>query len=435
MVQPSCLSILSISLVAVIGLSGCVSADVRKAKVETVREVPMGRETRPIAFRKIILKIPRGKAIGAVGVGLLCVERAKIQARTGRYRLNDEVFNDVFRNELINNNYTVVGDPDALFDDSSLDRAQYFIAGLIKDIQANTCYPNAGWGDVTRGTASAYLKVEWQLYETLSRKVVYKTTTEGSAEQSESVTDPMDYVLGDAFGMATQNLLADKGFHDLVAGRAELATAAATGEDAPLRLRAMRRKLSKRFDAVELRPGVVIIRSPNSHGSGFFATNDGFIITNQHVVGGAKNVRIVLHSGREVPGEVLRASRVPDVALIKVGGSGYVALPIRFDELSIGDDVLVYGAPLTERMEGSLTRGIISAYRNRKRMGKLIQSDVVIQGGNSGGPMMDKHGNVIAVTVAGLEKGGAATGQNFFIPIREAFDALNLVSSTSAAGS
>ncbi|MDD9877821.1 MAG: serine protease, partial [Magnetovibrio sp.] len=348
-----------------------VTQEVKQAHVLTARAVPTGKESKPVAFKKIILKIPRSKQIGSVGIGIFCVEHTKRRARSGRHRLNEELFSDVFREELENHNYTVVGNPDALFEDRSLDKAKYFVAGLVKDIEANNCYPMAGFGDWSTSSASAYMKVNWQVYETLSRKVVYTVSTEGSAKQEEMIDEAMEVVLTDAFAMATQNLLADEKFHELLAG------------DPAARNKTYSSKIeitnpiinaSEKFDPVTVRPGVVTVRTATGHGSGFFISRDGFLLTNQHVVGEADTVRIVLHSGRHVAGEVLRTDSIRDVALEKVGERGMSPMSLSFQEPEIGSEVLVYGTPMFERLEGTLTKGIVSAYRVEEDK-RFIQSD------------------------------------------------------------
>lgn len=405
-----------------VALASCVTQTVKQVPVKVAMDIPMGQGSKPIAFRKIILKIPRSQLIGSLGGGFLCVKYAERRARSGRYKLDESLFSEVFRETLENHNYTVVGNPDALFEDTSLDRAEYFIAGLIKGIATSECYPNTAFGDFSTSSASVYMKVEWQVYKTLSRKVVYSVTTEGSANQEALVDNAIEVALADAFGLATQNLLADKEFHSLLSENEEKPSKKFAEK---IKIKKLRVGESKKFDPVEIRPGVVTVRTATGHGSGFFISSDGFLLTNQHVVGDSKTVRIILHSGRHVPGEVLRTDSVRDVALVKVGEAGFPALSLNFRKLPVGSDVLVYGTPLTEKLEGTLTKGIISAYRSDK--GKsYLQSDATIQGGSSGGPMLDVDGNVIALTVLTYVKGGVASGHALFIPILEAFESLGI---------
>ena len=102
---------------------------------------------------------------------------------------------------------------------------------------------------------------------------------------------------------------------------------------------------------------------------------------------------------------------------------GLGGLPLRPAEAPVGSPVFVIGSPLGEQNESTVSAGIVSAYRTEGEL-RYIQSDVNVMGGNSGGPMFDEQGNVIAITVAGLF--GEGSGLNLFIPIAEALRALNI---------
>lgn len=404
-------------------LSGCVTGVAKKAESLTVKEIPFDAKAYPIALRKVILKVPRSKPLGSVGVGLFCVERGKFTASSGQYRLSDYSFSRAFREELERNNYVVVGDEDALFEDASLNKAKYFIAGLVTDIQTNVCYPLAGWGNFYEGTGNAYLKVEWQVQDTLRRRVVFKATSEGSAEVGSSTAAVRDIMLDDAFAMATQNLLANEKFRDLLTGKSTVKQVAPKTD---IKIKNLVFDQSEKFDPVRIRPGVVTIRTPTGHGSGFFINSSGFILTNEHVVSGASTVRVRLHSGREIAAEVIRTDKVRDVALLKSSNEQFVPMSLSFNEPAVGSELLVYGTPQFESLDGTLTKGILSAYRSSNNL-RYIQSDVNIVGGSSGGPMMDIKGNVIAITVAAfVDESRSGTGNNLFIPLREAFDVLGI---------
>lgn len=411
-----------ISVAMAAATTACVTETKSSAPVLAAIEVPLGTDTRPIAFRRIVLKAPRHKPIGEVRTGIFCIKESDLRVRGGRYSLNDDMFTDVFRERLRRYNYRLVGNPDALFEDQSLAGAEFMVAGLIRDIEANACFPNVGFGDFSRSTAAAYLKVEWQLFNTLTRQVVYTTTTDGSDKVVEIMEHSLELALENAFATAVQNLLADQKFHAYLLDKPS--TPEATGE-AELEIPELNRNARAKFDPVSTRPGVVTIRTGSGHGSGFLISRRGYILTNQHVVGEARNVRVILHSGREIPGEVLRRDSRRDVALVKTSDEGLDSLPLNFKELPVGNDVLVYGTPLQEGLHGTLTKGIISAYRVNRQL-RFIQSDANVQPGNSGGPMLDPAGNAIAITVSGISIGGNPLGHNFFIPINDAFKALKL---------
>lgn len=400
-------------------VSGCSTSDTKQARVLTPIDIELGAETRPLAFRKVVIKIPRNVPIGEIQAGWLCIKQSDLKVRGGRYQLDDELFTDVFRDEFERNGYRLVGDPDALFEDRSLSEAEFLVAALITDIEANVCYtPSLGFGDVTTN-AKVYLEAEWQVYSTLDRKVVFTTSTDGNANSDNDA----DTAFGEAFAIAAQNLLANKEFHQLLTIGAPLGPAF-SGES--LQIAGLRSGSSGQLDLVALRASVVTVRSPLGHGSGFFLSEDGYLLTNEHVVKDASLVRVVLSSGREVPADVIRTDSRRDVALLKVPNEGFVPVFLASNEPDVGADVYVLGSPLEEDLQGTVSKGIISGYRVERGQ-RYLQSDVNVQPGSSGGPMVDGRGNVVGLTVSGLSSvGGTSVGLNFFVPISEALSALKV---------
>src|SRR5262249_37954974 len=180
-----------------------------------------------------------------------------------------------------------------------------------------------------------------------------------------------------------------------------------------------------------LQSAVVTIKESGGHGSGFFISRNGFLLTNQHVVEDNKFVTIKLTTGRQMPGEVLRSHKARDIALVKVNEAAMEALPLQLEPPDVAAEVYAVGTPQEERLSTTITKGIVSAYRTDEHDLKLIQSDAIIHGGSSGGAMVDRFGNVVAVSVAGfvLTDKKVGTSINYFIPIADAlkFLAVELV--------
>ncbi|HEX6958843.1 MAG TPA: serine protease [Ferrovibrio sp.] len=154
---------------------------------------------------------------------------------------------------------------------------------------------------------------------------------------------------------------------------------------------------------VMLRSATVLIESgDSSHGSGFIVSRDGLVITNQHVVGGQHLVRVKLLPGRIVIGEVMRNDERRDVALLKLDGGDYPAMPIRESPVRIAEEVYAVGAPQREALGWTVARGVVSAYRQAMPPDRLdvIQADMPIHGGNSGGPLLDRQGNVVGIAAS-----------------------------------
>jgi S1-C subfamily serine protease len=406
----------------VLPVTGCGTTTSQQAAALTPISVPAFEETKPIAFEKVVLKIPRHEPIGKLSMGTLCIPGGDIRPSGGRYELNTDSFTDIFRQELEAANYTVVGDPDELFVDPSRDRAEFKVAGLVEQIEANVCYPMAGFGDFMTSSGAVFMDVEWQVYDTLNREVVLRFHTQGSSATSADAGGGADLAFDNAFAMATRNLLAEKDFYDLVQGPTRVA---ARGNVTPT-LANLVYDTGTVIDPKSLEQSVVVVRTPDGHGSGFVVSREGHIMTNQHVVGGAEKVKLVFSNGRQVDGAVVSKEPRRDVALIQADLAGVKPLPISSQRPPVGADVYTYGAPLLEEYSGTLRKGIVSSYREERGQ-EFIQSDAGVNPGNSGGPLLDDSGNVVGISVSGiLVDEVASVGVNFFIPIDSALASLKM---------
>lgn len=395
---------LAIALAAACGLSltvaGCVTTapptPIASAPNLAPRPIATGTEAKPIQFRRIVVKMARGTTFGSLQGGYLCVPHGELTWKRGQVIINDDELTDVFREELTKANYPVVGDPSALFEDASEWRAELLVAGLVTDMKANLCVGPGG----SKGEAG--MTVEWQIFSRLDRRIVHKVTTRGVGKIGEFSNKGYDAVFHLAFGQATRALLADEGFHKLVAQGSSGARPDIRETDFRLSPRApVGGPITTRM--AEVQGSVATIFAGPGQGSAFFISSDGYALTNAHVVREAKFVKLKIATGREILGEVVATNVGRDVALIKSQETGINPLPIAIGELPIGNDVYAIGSPFTERLASTVTRGIISAYRTEDGA-RLIQSDVSVQPGNSGGPLTDGSGNVVGVTMKGVSR-------------------------------
>ena len=161
-------------------------------------------------------------------------------------------------------------------------------------------------------------------------------------------------------------------------------------------------------------------------GSGFVVTNDGYILTNHHVVGEADRVTVVLHDGREFGAKLVGTDPRSDVAVIKIEDAGDLpTLPLGDSEaLEIGEWVMAIGSPFG--LSHTITVGVVSA-KGRSRLGitdyeDFIQTDAAINPGNSGGPLINLNGEVIGLNTAIFSRSGGYMGIGFAIPINMARD-------------
>lgn len=153
-------------------------------------------------------------------------------------------------------------------------------------------------------------------------------------------------------------------------------------------------------------------------GSGFIIRADGIIVTNRHVIVGARTVRVRFSDAREVSADVIGADAVTDIALLKVNAGSLPALQLGSSaKASVGDAVIAIGNPFG--LAQTVTAGIISARGRTLEQDPYIdflQTDAAINQGNSGGPLVSADGSVVGVTSAILSPSGGSVGLGFAIP-------------------
>ena len=154
-------------------------------------------------------------------------------------------------------------------------------------------------------------------------------------------------------------------------------------------------------------------------GSGFMISNDGYVLTNAHVVDGADEVIVTLTDRREFKAKVLGADKRSDVALLKVDGANLPYLTVGDStKIRVGEWVIAIGSPFN--LDNTVTAGIISAKsRDTGEFLPLIQSDVAVNPGNSGGPLINMRGQVIGINSQIATLSGGYNGISFAVPIDE----------------
>lgn len=162
-----------------------------------------------------------------------------------------------------------------------------------------------------------------------------------------------------------------------------------------------------------------------STGSGFIISADGYVVTNYHVIEGATQVAVTLHSGQTLEAEVVGYESTNDVALLKVEGEELPFVTLgSSDALAVGDMVAAIGNPLGE-LTSTLTVGYISAkdriVSTDGSVINMLQTDAAINAGNSGGPLFNMNGEVVGITTAkysgSTESGATIEGLGFAIPM------------------
>ncbi len=170
---------------------------------------------------------------------------------------------------------------------------------------------------------------------------------------------------------------------------------------------------------------VVTVSAGMGHGSGF-VISENLILTNHHVVGESKSVAIKFSNGLQLIGKVIASNLGRDVAVVKVDATLPKYFRLSKNTPVLGADVYAIGTPLDEKLHSTISRGIISALRVVQNK-TLIQSDINIHPGSSGGPLLYKSGTVVGIAVSKFAVNKTSQGISFFIPIDDALKSLKVI--------
>ena len=185
-------------------------------------------------------------------------------------------------------------------------------------------------------------------------------------------------------------------------------------------------------------------------GSGFIISADGYVMTNDHVIDDAERITVILPDGRDYGARVVGTDPTTDIAVIKIEGEGFPAIPLGSSaDVEVGEWVLAIGNPgfsraAPDRLDYTVTAGIVSAVGRSLNLinqsmsedpalariagyaiENFIQTDAVINSGNSGGPMVNLRGQVIGINSAMISQTGVYQGYGFAIPIDLAHEVMN----------
>ena len=158
-------------------------------------------------------------------------------------------------------------------------------------------------------------------------------------------------------------------------------------------------------------------------GSGVIIREDGYIVTNNHVIDGATKIEVTLNNNQTYPATLVGTDPATDVALLKVEASGLPIIPFGdSDKLRLGEWVIAIGSPYDLR--STITAGIVSAkgrsmpnYSGEFKIESFIQTDAAVNPGNSGGALVDKAGNLVGINTAIYSQTGSYAGYSFAVPV------------------
>ncbi|MBH8556473.1 S1C family serine protease [Hymenobacter negativus] len=268
------------------------------------------------------------------------------------------------------------------------------------------------------------VEVTWKL-QNQNRQTIFEHKDGGSSVKFEKGGSA---AFEDAFENSLYAFLSNKEVTTALAKPAGTSPAAAAEADKPAAIAVHRAVLPKATTTTSVSlaaKSVVIVETTDGHGSGCIISNDGYIVTNAHVVGEEADVKVLMADGLEAKGRVVRVNAEMDLALIKINTDGLTAFQLpTTSSAEIGADVFAIGTPADKELGQSITKGIISG-RRKIEGHTLLQTDVSINGGNSGGALVSHGGQLLGIVNAKLV-GRGIEGIGFAIPAEQVADALQL---------
>lgn len=397
------------------------------ALAQSAPDVPAASTGRQntLKLTTVLMALPAGTPWLSIRLGLTCAMDDSVKRATGGREPEDlPPYAAAFKTELERVGLKPVAD-DNLFNREAEAAADYQVAAVITDAHIVACVSQGGLftgkpGDA-RGDGS--MKVDWQVYSPVRKEVVARVSTSGAVAVQKSVSDGLAQLIVGTFASNVRALLATAEFRNAISAKAPAANdLLPTAQQSKIALLGNQKAAKQPVaDAVG---SVVTLQTGNASGSGVLLSDDGYILTNAHVVGDEKELRVRWSDGIEKVAQVIRVAKARDVALIKTDPRDRPPLPIARGPLSPGQRVFAIGSPKGAAFGGTVSSGVISASRTIEGL-RFIQSDVSVSPGSSGGALRDEAGSLLGITVSGVDNGGRA-GLNLFIPIGDAMDFLNL---------
>jgi serine protease Do len=410
-------------------LAGAITAahaadiDLKRPQPQGLTRTPTKLELPPagrvMEFSKWKTVIPPSDVVGEVKPGMFCTEGNELQYTK---RIDEWLHFSVekaFKAETVRYGFSTPEDAISVFDDKGNNGADYRVGATMMAFDYRTC------GDKEQ-SGSAYSKVKWEVFSVRRQQVVYSAVIESSYASPKDLPEKeFDTAMMTDF---VDNLLGDPAFVAVIksGGMAEAAPAQA---QSTLRLnpgQVVAGGVDK--GTPKILAAVATVESGIGSGSAFYISQEGYLLTNRHVVGDDKFVRVKLSNGRSLVGEVVRVDKVRDVALLHTDPVSSEVLALRTDAGTVGEVVYAVGSPFGQSLSGTITRGVLSARRVFEGV-PFLQSDVAVNPGNSGGPLLDGDGRVIGMSAIKTE----AQGINIFIPIDDVLDKLSLTLGSSIA--
>jgi S1-C subfamily serine protease len=308
--------------------------------------------------------------------------------------------------------FDAVGAENLVFGKDESNRARYMLGGTVRELACK---------ETSKGV-SCRIGVEWQVLDVGSDGVVYKVMSRAVVRDEKN--KDKGHMAGLLLDEGLDALLKRDGFRRALA-RKEDGGDAESSDFAETTIAKCARGRGVATHADDSLARVVIVKTHDGFGSGFFVSAEGLILTAAHVVETAP-LKVQTRDGTELEAIPVRVNRQHDMALLRLKErpASQPCMALRTDTARSGTPVYAVGAPASLALAFSLTRGIVSGYPTVADR-RLLQTDAPVNPGNSGGPIVDESGAVLGVVSFKLVA-SKIEGIAFAVPIPEVLDALGL---------
>ncbi|RZL40919.1 MAG: trypsin-like serine protease [Pedobacter sp.] len=359
-------------------------------------------------FGKIVASIPSGTVVSEVGIikvgfdvmykmnyNAVEVETGKMLQQLGLSKNESNIFNT-----------------------KSSQKVKYLIGGTIEKLYY---MGQANFSGMMRN-ASAATTVKWEVFDVENETVIVKGTERAIFDTAQI---SLDELIARTVAKSMGNFLAS---HEVLNVIQEKKEEEIKNDFDVLTLKKYNAEKVSNSNEIfrSFSDAVVTVKRGNGgHGTGFFVSKEGYLLTNAHVVENGGDLEVVLNNGFSVPVEVVRKDKKNDVALLKVKASSVKSVALgNSANITVGDDVTIIGTPIDLSLSQTFSKGIISGKRNFE--GKnYYQTDASVNKGNSGGPVFSKTGEVIGIISLKVIDSGVE-GIGFLIPLNDALQSLNI---------
>lgn len=301
--------------------------------------------------------------------------------------------------------------------DEALQKAKMYLRPTVKSFKAEL------QGERNKCYGPVVLEMDWNILSALASdstlvSIPQRTTYHAKGERPDDVVNA-------AITHAARLFMEEEGLQERLMGHYGSSIALSKGGEVSIAVPAPIVFNSRREMIPALVKAVVTIQTEEGHGSGFIVSSDGYLITNEHVVGDESVVRVKFEQGFTLDAQVVKVNKDFDLALVKVQATELPALTIGDDSiLMLGEELFAIGTPLDATLGQSVSRGVLSGRRELDGR-NYLQTDVSINPGNSGGPFIDVDGKVVGVATMKIS-GKGLEGLGFGVPISVALEMLNI---------